>query len=138
MLAKNLGLLLFPPVNEQVAGIVEMSGHQSRWKFGVSIFDGSKDRFVEGNGVLQIDHLRSDNHHVEHRAMNGVKQSPSKPVAGCLKDDPMEKEVGCYELDPVALAILEVRKGLTQKRDVRGVCAFCCFGRQRGFDHETQ
>ncbi len=138
MIAEGAGEFVLAALGEEVLGVGEVRGHELRGELGVAGFDGGEDRAVEGHGVLEVDHLRGDHHHVEHGAVDGVEDASGEPVSGGLEDGAMEEEIGGDKLDAILLGVFEVGDGLAQECDVLGVGALGGGGGERRLHEETQ
>ena len=72
---------LLAGVKQKVTRIGEMVRHKTGGERGVSLFDRVQDRLMELQGMLQFDQLRGDHDHVQHRAMDGLKEPPCESIA---------------------------------------------------------
>jgi hypothetical protein len=85
--------LLLPGVKQEVAGIGQMVGHETRGEGRVALFDRGEDRLMKVKGVFKLYELGGDHDHVQHCAMDGLKEPPRKAIARSLKDNAMEKQI---------------------------------------------
>jgi len=70
------------------------------------------------DGTGYPDHLRGDDHHIQHRTMDDMKEPPCKAIARGLKDSAMKQQVRRYKPDAIVFALFEVDDGLPQQRYV--------------------
>jgi hypothetical protein len=112
MVAKLARGLLVMDVKQEIACVGQVIGHKTRGEFRVALFDRYQDRLMKLQCVLQIDKLGGNHHHVEHCAVDSLKETPSEAIARGLKDGAMKEKVGGNEADAVVFAALKVDDGL--------------------------
>ena len=95
-------------VKQEIACVGQVIGHKTRGEFRVALFDRDQDRLMKLQCVLQIDKLGGNHHHIEHCAVDRLKETPCKTIARGLEDGAMKEEVGGNEADAVVLAALKI------------------------------
>jgi hypothetical protein len=91
--AELTGSFLLPGMKQQVASIDQMVGHETRCEPGVALFDRSQDRLMKLECVLKLDQLGGHHDHVQHCAMDCLKEPLCKAITRSLKDYAVEKQI---------------------------------------------
>jgi len=81
VVAELAGGFLLASVKQKVASVRQVVGHETRCELRIALFDCDEDRLVEVQGVLEVDELRGHHHHVEHAAMDGLKEPSREPIS---------------------------------------------------------
>jgi hypothetical protein len=81
VIAKLARGFLLAGVKQKILRIGEVVCHKTGGECGVSLFDRVQDRLMELQGVLQFDQLRGHHDHIQHGAMDGLKESSGESIA---------------------------------------------------------
>jgi hypothetical protein len=81
VIAELAGGLLLAGLKQEVSRVGQMIGHETRGEFGVALLNRVKDRLMELQSVFQINQLRGHHDHIEHGAVDGLKETTRKTIA---------------------------------------------------------
>ena len=86
MISKLSSTLLFPAMEQQIASVRKVIGHQTRANSGFRCSIAWKMGWMKMKGMLKIHQLRCHHHHIEHSPMNDVKEPSCQSITRRLKD----------------------------------------------------